>query len=249
MELCGHATLASTKALVEAQLTDLYIDPQVKTITISFESKFRGKLGAALSKDTNRITLNFPSNPTHPLNKSEHSSWIEDMIVTTLGKDVPSESVCDVQYSPGTKILLIRLNEKIIPFSSSAVDELRKVSPDFKKLLSVNTGNLDVHDIIVTVRGTANPTGDGSENPHFYSRFFAPWDGIDEDPVTGLAHTLLTPYWTQELTKSMKGEEIVGTLLGRQHSTRGGNVFCTLVGDRVNLSGTARVTIKGQLFI
>lgn len=182
VELCGHATLASTKALVEAQLTDLYITPSVKTITISFESKFRGKLGAALNKDTDRINLNFPSNPSHILNKQEHSKWLDEMISTLLGRELSAEIVTDVQYSPATKILLIRLSESS---SGLPVENLiRKVSPDFQKLTKIDTGDLVVHDVIVTVKGPENPgkSADGMTDgsPHFYSRFFAPWDGIDE---------------------------------------------------------------------
>ncbi|ODM97984.1 Phenazine biosynthesis-like domain-containing protein [Orchesella cincta] len=238
VQLCGHATVASTKALVEAQLTDKYLDPATKTVTVNFESKFRGKLGAAVSKDSGRITLNFPSNPTHKLNKGEHP-WVDEMIVTLMGERVSPELVDDIQYSPGTKILLVRLSDSLTP------DELRQVSPDFKKLLNINTGDF-VHDIIVTVKGVSPALGEGA-GPNFYSRFFAPWDGIDEDPVTGLAHTVLTPYWTHEFSRKESRE--IGTLHARQHSTRGGDVYCTLLGDRVNLAGEARVTIKGQLFV
>jgi len=245
VRLCGHATVASTKALLEAQFSDLKSDPKVKEIKVSFESKFRGKLGATLDKGTGRVTLNFPANPTEKLDKSKHSSWIDEMIRTTMGKEVSPEKVVDVQYSPLTKILLLRLqNDK----SLSAPDLLKSVSPDFKRLMEIDMGNF-IQDIIITVKGEAEVEGPVSEKPHFYSRFFAPWDGIDEDPVTGLAHTVLTPYWTQELKKSMKGEApVVGmTLLGRQHSKRGVNVYCTLIGDRVNLAGEARVVINGNL--
>jgi len=241
VQLCGHATVASAKALVEVQLTDKYLDPETKNVTVNFETKFRGKLGAAVSKDTGRITLNFPSNPTHKLNKNEHP-WIDEMIATCLGDSVSPEFVSDIQYSPGSKILLLRLSDSLTK------DELRQVSPDFKKLLTINTGDF-VHDSIVTVKGASPSAGEGGSatEPNFYSRFFAPWDGIDEDPVTGLAHTVLTPYWTQEFSKAESKD--IGTLFARQHSSRGGEVYCTLLGDRVNLAGEARVTIKGQMFV
>ncbi|CAL8080162.1 unnamed protein product [Orchesella dallaii] len=238
VQLCGHATVASTKALMEAELTDKYLDPATKNVTVNFESKNRGKLGAAVSKDNGRITLNFPSNPTHKLNKSEHP-WIDEMIVTTLGERVSPEFVEDVQYSPGTKILLVRLSDGLTHA------ELRQVSPDFKKLLRIDTGDF-VHDIIVTVKGVSPSEGEDA-GPNFYSRFFAPWDGVDEDSVTGVAHTVLTPYWTQEFSKKESRE--IGILFARQHSTRGGNLYCTLLGDRVNLAGEARVVIKGQMFV
>lgn len=63
----------------------------------------------------------------------------------------------------------------------------------------------------------------------FVSRFFAPREGIPEDPVTGSAHCTLAPYWSGRLGKS--------TLVGRQVSPRGGTVGCDLEGDRVGLTG------------
>ena len=81
--------------------------------------------------------------------------------------------------------------------------------------------------------------GDG---PDFYSRFFAPANGHDEDHVTGLAHTVLAPYWTGELGKK-KGV----TWNARQASARGGNILCRWNGERVSLSGRGRVAVVGTL--
>ncbi len=153
-----------------------------------------------------------------------------DMLQKTLG-DSSNSIVKDVHYSPGTKILLIRIKDEL------KADVLRKIKPNFQGMLDIDTGGF-VHDIIVTVKGEL----DGND-PDFYSRFFASWDGIDEDPVTGLAHTVLTPFWTKEL------ENVNRPLKARQHSARGGDLECTLVGDRVKISGQARIGLKGQLFI
>lgn len=244
VELCGHATVASAKALTETQLANLVQDKDVKMITISFESKFRGKLGATFNKKNGRITLNFPANPCHPLNNNEHTAWLGEMISTTLGEDVSEDSIADIQFSHGTKILLLRLKDQ----EDHPEKLLAKVSPDYRKLEKIKTGNLPVGIIVVTVKGES-VKNDG-EAPHFYSRLFAPLYGIDEDPVTGMAHTTLTPYWFQEHSEALEGENFaIDTLFGRQHSKRGGNLFCTLAGDRVNIAGEARVTIKGQLFI
>lgn len=72
----------------------------------------------------------------------------------------------------------------------------------------------------------------------FVSRFFAPVSGIDEDPVTGSAHTALAPYWASRLRKR--------TLFARQLSRRGGEMQCRLDGDRVHLRGDARLYMKGR---
>jgi PhzF family phenazine biosynthesis protein len=73
----------------------------------------------------------------------------------------------------------------------------------------------------------------------FVSRFFAPTDGIPEDPVTGSAHTALAPFWGARLGKTK--------LVGLQASARTGVVRTEVRGDRVLLSGTAVVVLDGEL--
>jgi PhzF family phenazine biosynthesis protein len=77
----------------------------------------------------------------------------------------------------------------------------------------------------------------------FVSRFFAPWSGIDEDPVTGSAHAVLGPYWAARLDKEK--------LSARQCSPRGGDLFVTVVkgSDRVQVAGQAVLVLKGELFL
>ncbi len=73
----------------------------------------------------------------------------------------------------------------------------------------------------------------------FVSRFFAPAKGVPEDPVTGSAHCTLIPYWAKELSKT--------TLHGRQISARGGEVFCKLAGDRVEIAGHTALFLRGRI--
>ncbi|MEJ1937477.1 PhzF family phenazine biosynthesis protein, partial [Nostoc sp. NIES-2111] len=75
----------------------------------------------------------------------------------------------------------------------------------------------------------------------FVSRFFAPALGVDEDPVTGSAHSTLIPYWAQRLGKTK--------LFGKQISPRGGELFCELRGDRVGIGGRAVLYSKNELYI
>jgi PhzF family phenazine biosynthesis protein len=95
--------------------------------------------------------------------------------------------------------------------------EIKALKPDFRLL-----SKIDARGIIVTAPG---------DDVDFVSRFFAPQSGIDEDPVTGSAHTTLTPYWAQRLNKNK--------LSCLQLSARGGKLFCELRGDRVKISGKA----------
>lgn len=73
----------------------------------------------------------------------------------------------------------------------------------------------------------------------FVSRFFAPAKSIPEDPVTGSAHCLLAPYWSERLGKTK--------LLARQISKRGGEIGCAVRGDRVELSGRAALYMTGTI--
>jgi predicted PhzF superfamily epimerase YddE/YHI9 len=85
---------------------------------------------------------------------------------------------------------------------------------------------------------TAFVTAPGDESD-FVSRFFAPQSGIDEDPVTGSAHTTLTPYWAAKLGKN--------ELTAQQLSSRRGWLKCRLEGDRVKISGQARAYMSGEI--
>lgn len=216
--LCGHATIASTRAIC---------DSLGGNKAISFESKYSGKLGAVVESDE-AITLNFPSNPTHALNQDpKENPWLADIMKHLIGS---RDIVQDIQYSPGTKTLFIRLKDAQGP------DGLRNnVKPNYQALTEIDTNNF-VSYFIVTVKGA------GGSGPNFYSRFFAPSGGINEDPVTGMAHTALTPYWAKEFGTD-------GPFKARQHSMRGGDLVCTLVGDRVKISGQARIGLKGELFV
>ena len=91
---------------------------------------------------------------------------------------------------------------------------------------------LPYHAIIVTAKG---------KEVDFVSRMFAPAIGINEDPVTGSAHTVLTPYWSQKLKKVH--------LSARQISDRGGELQCTLSGDRVEIGGQAVTFLVGEIYV
>ncbi len=105
---------------------------------------------------------------------------------------------------------------------------VRAVRPDFEALRSVPGG------VIVTARAD-DPQYD------FVSRYFAPWWGIDEDPVTGSAHCALAPHWAGRLGKT--------ELVGLQISARGGVVAARVDVDRVLLSGGAVTVSQGILVV
>jgi len=104
---------------------------------------------------------------------------------------------------------------------------LRGLAPDHSTLRK-----LPVRGIIVTARASTPPFD-------FVSRFFAPGSGIDEDPVTGSAHTALGPYWAGRLGRT--------EFTAFQASARGGVVRVRLNGDRVILGGQAVTVMTGEL--
>ena len=107
-------------------------------------------------------------------------------------------------------------------------DTLRALRPNHHLLRE-----LPVRGVIVTARGT-----NGFD---FESRFFAPGVGVDEDPVTGSAHTALAPYWGAKLGKK--------EMTGYQASPRGGVVKVRVEGDRVVLSGQAVTVARMELLV
>jgi PhzF family phenazine biosynthesis protein len=77
------------------------------------------------------------------------------------------------------------------------------------------------------------------QDSDFVSRYFAPGYGVPEDSVTGSVHSALAPYWTKRLNKTR--------LHARQLSTRGGDLWCEVSGDRVNIEGQAALIMRGSL--
>lgn len=159
--------------------------------------------------------------------------------------------------------LTVTRKEKSITLNFPA-DFAEEVAPDSKliscfsiKPLKVLKGKTDyllvyenqdnVENVEVDYKGVAAYKARGvivsapGKEHDFVSRFFAPLHGIDEDPVTGSAHTILTPYWAKQLGKS--------TLNAKQLSQRGGELICELIDNRVNITGTAVTYMTGALQI
>ena len=107
-------------------------------------------------------------------------------------------------------------------------EAVAKLRPDFAAMRQIEGA-----DAIVTAPG--------SDGVDFVSRYFAPNHGIDEDPATGSAHCVLTPYWAARLGKNR--------LKARQISRRVGELDLTLRGDRVTIAGRAVLYLEGAIAI
>jgi PhzF family phenazine biosynthesis protein len=107
-------------------------------------------------------------------------------------------------------------------------DAVRDLAPDMAA-----TAALDLPAVIVTAPSQ-------TAGVDFVSRFFAPANGVPEDPVSGVAHLALVPYWAARLGKKR--------LVGEQLSRRGGRVIGLDRGERVTLSGKAVLVLEGRLY-
>lgn len=107
--------------------------------------------------------------------------------------------------------------------------EILALDPDFGLLKK-----FPARGIIATAKST-------EKGIDFVSRFFAPASGVNEDPVTGSAHTKLIPYWAKRLEKM--------TMNAKQLSARGGFLRCSLKNDRVLIGGQATLYLVGNIYI
>ena len=133
----------------------------------------------------------------------------------------------DLAPALGVDPVYVGLNQFDYLVEVDSAATVRGLQPDHSRLRK-----LGVRGVIVTAR---------SDTPEFdfISRFFAPGAGIDEDPVTGSAHTCLGPYWSRRLGKT--------EFVAYQASPRGGVVKVGCRGDRVSLGGQAVTVMRGEL--
>jgi len=166
-----------------------------------------------------------------------HSPRSGELIVTRHGDSLtlnfPSDSIKPVEltseltagfnlkpveaYKGKTDYMLVFENESLVKELIPEIDIIAKIA---------------ARGIIITAPG---------DTADFVSRFFAPQSGIDEDPVTGSAHTTLTPFWAKRLGKN--------ELSAIQLSGRKGYLNCKYLNERVEISGQARLYLKGEIFI
>ena len=186
------------------------------------EIRFHTRSGAlSVQRQNDKLAMNFPADTLTPTD-------LPSEVVDGLGKVSVQEAF------RGKSDFLVVLESQ---------EELLSLTPDFKKLGKYR----DIRATIVTASGvvtsgvvTSGVVTSGLE-VDFVSRCFAPQSGIDEDPVTGSAHTTLTPYWAQRLGKKQ--------LIAQQLSSRRGTLWCTHLDDRVVIAGHAVTYLAGEIEI
>jgi PhzF family phenazine biosynthesis protein len=174
--------------------------------------KFETLSGTLISnKENEGVLMDFPLSKSKPYEPPEE-------LLSSLGISEYEAS----QLAKESKKILIHLKDE---------DEVLKVDPDFEAM-----NNVSLEDMIgVIITSLGSPPYD------FISRFFAPWVGVPEDPVTGSAHTVLTPYWSNILNKK--------EMLAYQASLRGGELVVRQKEKRVELIGKAVIVTKGELIL
>ena len=145
--------------------------------------------------------------------------------------DFPSDSPSKIDNDPNVSEALgaepkelLRGKDDILAILDNE-SEIKHIKPDFNKICE-----LDCRGLIISAEGN---------HVDFVSRFFGPKCGINEDPVTGSAHTLLTPYWAKILNKNI--------LTAFQCSERGGALSCELLPKRVLIGGKSKFYLKGTI--
>ncbi|MEZ6083146.1 MAG: PhzF family phenazine biosynthesis protein [Phycisphaerae bacterium] len=129
-------------------------------------------------------------------------------------------SVVNTEYNPQTRILLLEIK---------SVSELSALRPDFGAL---RRSHDSINGVLVTARCS-------SGEHDFPSRYFWPWSGGDEDPVTGGIHTFLAGYWAQRLGKDR--------MRSYQSSRRGGSMEVELCTQGVKLRTSAVIVFEGTM--
>ena len=217
--LCGHATLASAHVL----LRELGAEDPVRFSSAS------GPL--TVHAEGKRLRMDFPSNPpaeeAMPVGLAE-ALGIGEVAGTGAAGAAEAAGAGGPAGSPGP---IFAASGKVAVVVLASEAEVVALRPDFGAL-----GTVALPGGLMGVAATA-PGADPAVD--FVSRFFAPWVGVDEDPVTGVAHTTLTPYWAARLGRS--------EMSARQRSARGGSLTVRDRGARVELVGQAVTVAEGRI--
>jgi PhzF family phenazine biosynthesis protein len=206
--LCGHATLASARSLLE--------DGVAFPLQLNSAS---GPLEVHREAD-GRLRLDFPADSPVPTDPPPG-------LIESLG--LPDGAVAAAHEA--RNLWLVRVQNE------ATVDA---ASPDFGAMKAVDAANPAGPSDRASLGVTLTAPGD-DPGVDFVSRFFAPSVGVDEDPVTGVAHTVLTPYWSGELG--------LDEMEARQISSRGGALRVRASGDRVHLIGQAAIVAEGRILL
>ncbi len=159
------------------------------------------------------------------LHVSQNKGWITLNFPSNKVVEVNTHYDAEVVFGQVPRDTYWDKNDYLL-FEFDSESDILKLKPNFFEMLKWNQAV-----IMATAQG---------ENCDFVSRVFAPKIGINEDPVTGSAHTRLIPYWSNKLRKKV--------LNAQQLSKRAGVLKCQHLGNRVEITGQAVMFLKGVIF-
>jgi PhzF family phenazine biosynthesis protein len=169
-------------------------------------------LDLIIRKNGESITMEFPAYQTSPATAPKE-------LLNALG----IQEVVNAEYNKETNILLVEISRS---------ETLKKLKPDFEALYRSHDS---INGVLVTARSS-------QAEFDFESRYFWPWSGTNEDPVTGATHTFLTTYWSKRLGKTK--------MKALQCSDRTGFMEVELTAEnKVILKSKAEIIFEGKLRI
>lgn len=166
-------------------------------------------LNLTIEKNGSNIIMEFPIYDTVPLTTPQ-------AVLRALGIN----HIINSSYSPKNKIILLEIAD---------TQTLGSLNPDFNALINSYE---NINGVLVTAAS-------GTDEYDFHYRYFWPWAGTNEDPVTGGVQTFLAKYWSTRLSKKKMN--------AFQSSQRTGFMTVELNGDKVLIYGTAVIVFEGYL--
>ncbi len=198
---------------------------------------------------TSHVLRSLGHTPSYHFGSASGSLFVHGEPDGALRLDFPSDECTEVEHDDAV-LAALGLTDAVSSLSGAfnyivhvtSPDIVDAITPNFSTLRDIHLGN-DVMVLSVTAPDAAgsDAEAEGSTAPDVASRVFAVWAGIDEDPVTGVAHTALGPYWTGVLGRS--------EFTARQGGSRRGQLRVRVDGDRVNLIGHAVTVGEGSLVL
>jgi PhzF family phenazine biosynthesis protein len=168
--------------------------------------------------------INFHSHRSGPLSVRKEGDFLTLNFPSDPATVIPiSEAIANC-FDRQPQLVLQGRTDYLLVYEKQ--EDISLLQPRFDEI-----SRLPVRGVIVSAKG---------KEVDFVSRFFGPQSGINEDPVTGSAHTTLTPYWSSILNKK--------ELTAIQLSDRKGHLRCTNLGDRVEIGGQGKLYLIGEIF-
>jgi predicted PhzF superfamily epimerase YddE/YHI9 len=215
-DLCGHATLASAYAL-SLRGHDTW---PVRFYTVS------GLL--TVDRDRERHDTDRRDQERRDLKRHNHARFEMDFPARPPAScEVPAGLLSTL----GLKSAEVLRDPRDFLVVVNHAGIVRDLKPDIAALAKIDMG----------VGGGAIVTAAGENDVDYVCRFFAPSEGIDEDPATGSIHCSLVPYWAGRTGKQ--------TFRVRQLSPRGAQMWCALLGPRVKIAGETKLYLQGTINI